>query len=206
MKKQLHLFVAMGCTIITMQSCAVSSASQSNKDAAVKEPKENKENNALCFVQMKDGSIRNFKSLKLVTGVFSAPHLLGNGKEKISSANIRAYQNTVHYAISQDMFEDNVRSKSAVETLPGFAVRIAKGKLNIYCKKYFNGTGTAEQLFVQKEDGDIMAFTPDVMTTLLKDHPEAAEYFHSSKKMTPVSKRLQATVALLNKEPLLSIK
>lgn len=202
MKRQLLLLVAIGCTITSMQSCAVSSASQSDRDAAVKEPKETR---AECFVEMKDGSIRHFKSLKLVTGVFSSPHLLGDGKTKISSADIKAYQNSEHYAISQEMFKDNTRSKSAVETLPGFAVRIAKGKLNIYCKKYFNGTGTAEQLFVQKEDGDITEFTPELMTALLKDHPEAAEYFQSSKKMTPVSKRLQATVALINNESLLSV-
>ena len=206
MKKQLQLLVAIGCATILMQSCSVSSASQTDRDAAVKEPKEPKETNVQCFVEMKDGSIRHFKSLKLVTGVFSSPHLLADGKEKISSAEIKAYQNAAHYAISQELFKDNVRSKSAVETLPGFAVRIAKGKLNVYCKKYFNGTGTAEQLFVQQEGGAILAFTPDVMTQLLKDHPEASEYFQTTKKMTPVSKRLQATVALLNNQPLLSIK
>lgn len=202
MKKQLLLLVAIGCSITTMQSCAVSSASQSDRDAAVKEPKET---NASCFVEMKDGSIRHFKSLKLVTGIFSSPHLLADGKTKFSSADIKAYQNSEHYAVSQEMFKDNIRSKSAVETLPGFAVRIAKGKLNIYCKKYFNGTGTAEQLFVQKDGGEITEFTPETMAALLKDHPEAAEYFQSSKKITPVSKRLQATVALVNNESLLSV-
>lgn len=184
-----------------MQSCAVSSAAQMDKDAAVKT---SKQNNAACFVEMKDGSTRYFKSLRLVTGVFSSPHLLADGKEKITAADIKAYQDANGYAISQNNFKDNVRSKSAVESLPGFAVRIAKGKINIYSKKYFNGTGTAEQLFVQKENGDILAFTPDVMNSLLKDHPEASRYFQSSKKITPVSKRLQATVALMDKQSLLS--
>ncbi|MBC7934872.1 MAG: hypothetical protein H7Y86_05885 [Rhizobacter sp.] len=200
MKKQLLLLVAIGCTVTFMQSCAVSSASQLDREVAVKP---SKESNVECFVDMKDGSIRHFKTLKLVTGVFCAPHLLGDRKEKISAADITAYQNANHYAVSQDRFKDNTRSKSAVETLPGFAVRIAKGKLNIYCKKYFNGTGTAEQLFIQKDDGDIMAFTPDVMNSLLKEYPEASQFFQSSKRITPVSKRLQATVALM-KEPLLS--
>ena len=201
MKKQLQLLVAIGCSVTLMQSCAVSAVSSADKDAAVKPTKET---NASCFVEMKDGSIRHFKSLKLVTGVFSSPHLLADGKEKISSADIKAYQSAQHYAISQDMFKDNIRSKSAVETLPGFAVRIASGKLNIYCKKYFNGSGTAEQLFVQEGDGAIMAFTPEVMGSLLKDHPEASDFFQANKKMTPVSKRLQATVALMNRQQMLS--
>lgn len=201
MKKQLQLLVAIGCAVTLTQSCAVSSVSSAEKEAVVNPAKET---NATCFVEMKDGSIRYFKSLKLVTGVFSSPHLLADGKEKISSADIKAYQDANHYAISQEMFKDNIRSKSAVETLPGFAVRIAKGKLNIYCKKYFNGTGTAEQLFVQEGNGAIMAFTPEVMSGLLKDHPEASEFFQANKKMTPASKRLQATVALMNNQPLLS--
>lgn len=201
MKKQLPWLAAIGCVVILMQSCAVSAVSSADKEAAVKPINET---NAECFVEMKDGSIRHFRTLKLVTGVFSSPHLLADGKEKISSADIKAYQNAQHYAISQDMFKDNIRSKSAVETLPGFAVRIAKGKVNIYCKKYYNGTGTAEQLFIQEGDGDIMAFTPEVMSSLLKDHPEASQFFQSNKKMTPASKRLQATVALMNKQPLLS--
>jgi hypothetical protein len=199
MKKQLLVLVAISCTIASMQSCAVSSAARMDAEAAVKPINET---NAECFVEMKDGSIRHFKSLKLVTGIFSSPHLLADGKEKIGSNDIKAYQNTQHYAISQQSFKENTRSKSAVETLPGFAVRIAKGKLNIYCKKYFNGTGTAEQLFVQEADGEIVAFTPDLMNTLLKDHPQASEFFQTSKRMTPVSKRLQATVALMNQSML----
>ncbi|RYY71034.1 MAG: hypothetical protein EOO13_04580 [Chitinophagaceae bacterium] len=201
MKKQILLVVAMGCTIYSLQSCAVSANAQLNAEGTPNPPKEI---NTTCFVEMKDGSIRHFKSLKLVTGVFSSPHLLADGKEKISSSEIKAYQTANHYAITQNLFKDNVRSKSAVETLPGFAVRIAKGKLNIYCKKYFNGTGTAEQLFVQKEEGEIFAFTPEVMIDLLKDHPEAARFFQANRKITPASKRLQATVALMNKEQLMS--
>lgn len=201
MKKQVQLLVAIGCTVTIMQSCAVSATSSADKEAAVKPTNES---NAECFVEMKDGSIRHFKTLKLVTGVFASPHLLADGKEKISSADIKAYQNASHYAISQELFKDNIRSKSAVETLPGFAVRIAKGKVNIYCKKYYNGTGTAEQLFIQEGDGEIMAFSSETMSSLLKDHPEAAQFFQSSKKMTPASKRLQATVALMNRQPMLS--
>jgi len=201
MKKQLILLAAIGCTISAMQSCAVSSASQFDREAIVKP---SREINATYFVEMKDGSIRHFKNLKLVTGVFASPHLLADGKEKIASADIRAYQTADYYAVSQDLFKDNIRSKSAVETLPGFAKRIAKGKLTIYCKKYFNGKSTAEQLFVQKEAGEIIAFTPEVMTSLLKDYPEASQFFQASKKITPVSKRLLATVALMNKEQLLS--
>lgn len=201
MKKQLLLLMAIGCAGTIMQSCAVSSVSPADREAAVKP---SNETNATCFVEMKDGSTRYFKNLKLVTGVFTSPHLLADGKEKISAAGVRAYQSNSHYAVSQEIFRDNIRSKSAVETLPGFATRIAKGKLTVYCKKYYNGKGTAEQLFVQKEDGEIMPFTTDVMNSLLKDHPEASQFFQNSKKITPVSKRLQATVALLNKEPLLS--
>ncbi|RYY45514.1 MAG: hypothetical protein EOO06_16325 [Chitinophagaceae bacterium] len=202
MKKQLILLAALGCTIASMQSCAVSSGAQTADEI---NSKPSAEAATTCFIELKDGSFRRFKTLKLVTGVFTAPHLLADGKEKITASQIKAYQNSEHYAVSQDLFKDNIRSKSAVETLPGFAVRIAKGKLNIYCKKYYNGVGTAEQLFVQKDGGDILAFTPELMASMLKDHPEAEAFFNSTKKITPASKRLQATVALMNKGQLLSM-
>jgi len=53
-----------------------------------------------CFVQLNDGAIQNYSTLKLVTGVFVTPHLLADNKIIINSGDIIAYQNKEHYAVT----------------------------------------------------------------------------------------------------------
>jgi hypothetical protein len=164
-----------------------------------------KENAASCFVQKNDGSIDYYTSLKLVTGVFASPYLLADGKTKIYSAGIKAYQNQDHYAVSQLYFETGHKSKVAKETLPGFAVRIAKGNLNVYCKKYYNGTKAVDELFIQSgTEGKIVAYTPEILNELIKDHPEAVNLLNSKKKINPVSKKLLAVAEIYNRGQMMS--
>jgi hypothetical protein len=148
---------------------------------------------------MKDGRIRHFNSLKLVTGVFTAPHLLADDGIKIYPSEIVAYQNKDHYAVSQTMLAGGRKSYVATETLPGFAVRIAEGKLNIYAKKFNSGAKCAEEYFMQwGNDGKIYAYTPELMNDILKDNPEAANYFKNKKNKVSLSKKLQTTASLYN--------
>lgn len=199
MKTKLQCAAAIGVAVCILASCAVSKLSNET------EPTNNsgKSGNP-CFVELKNGSIRQFNSLKLVTSPFASPHLLADGKEKLQPAAIKAYQTDKLYAVTQEIFVDNVRSRSAVETLPGFATRIVEGNITVYCKKYYNGRGTAEQLFVQKDGGEIFAFTPELLETLLKDNVEAKELFKKTSKINPVSKRVTVVADLYNRNSLLS--
>ncbi len=164
-----------------------------------------KEKPLACFVQMKDGTIKNYTSLKLVTGIFSAPHLLADDKIKIYPSEIKAYQDKDHYAISQVNFASGRHTYVAVETLPGFAIQISNGKINLYCKKFFNGTRTIDEFFLQSgSDGPIFAYTPALMAELLKDNTDALNFFNSKIKHSALPEKLLATVAMINNAGMVS--
>ncbi len=203
MKKKATLALAIAGVLLFMQSCAASSVTTLPEPPSEDKPGRAGSNSS--YVILKDGSIQQYSTLKLVTGLFTSPHLLADGKTEILANSIFAYQNETHYALSPENLVNGRRSKSAVEALPGFAVRIATGKLNVYSHKYFNGSGTSEELFIQiGNEGAVMAFKPELMNDILKDHPEAFDFFHSRNKKAPVSKKLIATAELFNRQPLLS--
>jgi hypothetical protein len=193
--KKLYPTMVVLCIAIMLHSCAT------NKLAV--NPQQTSQTklfsaNTDCFVQLNDGNINHFGTLKLVTGVFNKPYLLADGKTKIYASEITAYQNSTHYAISQKSMVTNNPSFIAKETLPGFAVRVAKGKLNVYCKKYFNGQNTVNEFYLQQgEDGKIMAYSNDEMMKMVQDCPEAVEFF-KQKKSTSL-KVLQTTASLFNR-------
>jgi hypothetical protein len=179
-------------TTIMLGSCATNKHSISiteNNTAPV---------NTSVFVEMKDGSIQYFKSLRLVTGVFRSPHLLADDHKKFSADDLRAYQNHEHYAISQSEISNGRRSFVAVETLPGFAVRTVTGRINVYCKKFYNGRAAVNEYFLQEgENGQILVYTPELMKTMIKDNHEAFSYFLTGKENN-VEKKLQTTIELYN--------
>jgi len=195
MKKPLALLVLFGITIL-LHSCATSSVSQLDRKNGIAN---SKENTADCFVKMNDGTIKQFTSLKLVTGVFKTPYLLADGKVKFKASQILAYQNKDHYAVSQKTFCCGRMSHIATETLPGFAVRTVKGKLNVYCKKYANGQVTADEYYLQAgNDGKIQVYSPELMTELVKDNTEAYSFFTNKKFKGSSTEKLQATAQLYN--------
>ncbi len=202
MKKNLPLILMLLYIVTLMSACTTVKKTQADRTSTFKNAKEN---TADCFVQKADGSIEHYTSLQLVTGMFITPHLLANGNIKIYGAAIKAYQNKDHYAIWPGNIERGRRSKVAVETLPGFAVRIAKGNLNVYCKKYFNGTKAVDELFIQSgTEGKIIAYTPELLTELVKNHPEVVDFLNSKKKINPVSKKLQAVAEIYNRPQLMT--
>lgn len=152
------------------------------------------------FVKYKDGSIVTFQSLKLVKGIFATPHLLADGKLKINASEILVYQNDEHYAISQALITDGKKSAVSVETLPGFAVRLVKGKLNIYTKKYFNGNVAVNEYFVQLgNDGKIQKYTPELMKSLINDDEQALSFYSKKLNVLEELKLLESTAFLYNK-------
>ncbi len=194
MKKALPA-AALLCAVI-FHSCTVS-----NNTVAVEPPPVNnpKEGSRSCYVQLNDGTVKQYSSLKLVTGVLTTPHLLADNKIVLNAKGIMAYQDNKHYAVSSRIITSNKKSQVAVDALPGFAIKIVSGKLNVYSRKYYNGGNTVEEFFLQHgHDGFIIAYSKDVLKTMLKEDEKALEFFNSKTKVSPWSKKILAAVELFN--------
>jgi hypothetical protein len=184
-------------TTALFSSCSVSKNSIDQQTTTV--ANEN-ETSASCFVQLNDGTIKQFSTLKLVTGVLTTPHLLGDGKTVINAKEIIAYQNNKHYAVSSKILTSKKSASVSVETLPGFAVKVLSGKLNVYCRKYYNGASTSDEYFLQNgNDGYIVAYSKDVLKSMLKDDINATAFFNSKGKGSPSSKKILTAVEIYNK-------
>lgn len=202
MKKTIRSIAVLGSIVIFLNSCAVSKHS-------VADPKTDIENTnkatSTCFVQLNDGSIQEYVTLKLVTGVLVTPHLLADNKIVINSKNIIAYQNEKHYAVSAKILTSTKNCRVAVETLPGFAVKVITGKLNVYTRKYYNGGNTVIEYFVQHGDeGYIVSYSKDILKSMLKEDAKASEYFNSNTNISTKSKKLLAAVEIYNNNQLLT--
>ncbi len=116
-----------------------------------------------------------------------------------------AYQNTRHYAVAAKILTSTKNGKVAVETLPGFAVKVLSGKVNVYSRKYYNGGNTAEEYFLQNgNDGYIVAYSKDVLKSMLKEDTKALEFFNSKTKVSPKSKKLLTAVQMYNNGQLIT--
>jgi hypothetical protein len=203
MKKTL-IFTSLISGIMLLGSCATNKEYQVQRKHNIENAKEMA---TACFVELNDGTVKNYTSLRLVTGVLKTPYLLADEKTKIYAKDIKAYQNNQHYAISQEAFAAKSRSYVAVECLPGFAVRIAKGKLNIYVRKYYNSQKAVDEFFLQSgSNGEILAYSPELMNNFIRNSPEALEFFNGKKYKSIRPKKLQATAEIFNSAPSLSKK
>jgi hypothetical protein len=195
MKTNVPYLKAIACLLVLLNSCTVTKNSIEQYNAPIEDPKKE----ILCFVQLKDGSVKNYTTLKLVTGVFKTPHLIADGSIIIKPEEIKAYQNKDHYAVSQKEFTDAKQSYVAKDALPGFAVRIAAGKINVYSLKYYNGHNTTEKLFLQSgDDAQIAACTPELMNELVKDNGDAYTFFNEKNNTATLTKKILATVEIYN--------
>lgn len=196
MKKTLSLTGLLFSSMILFNSCATSSIANKQRKAAFAN---SKEHSSGCFVQLNDGTIQHYKTLKMVTSIFKTPYLLADGKIKIRPGQITAYQNKDHYAISQKLFCCGHISHVATETLPGFAVRTVKGKLNVYCKKFYNGQVSIDEYFIQSgDDGKIIQYSAEHMNELVKDNTEVYKFFNSKRFKGSLPEKLHATVHMYN--------
>jgi hypothetical protein len=203
MKTALPAYAVLFCIVIMLNSCAVSKNSIAVQKADTEIP--NETTSATCFIQLKDGTIKQFKTLKLVTGILTSPHLLADNKEVINGKDIIAYQNHKHYAVSSQILTSTKKSAVAAETLPGFAVKVLSGKLNVYCRKYYNGSNTADEYFLQTgNDGYIVSYSNAVLKSMIKEDTKALEYFNSKIKVTPKSKKILAVVEIYNNGQLMT--
>jgi hypothetical protein len=189
MKKQI-LLSAIACMSIVTGSIA----------GNIELPKNSKKeipSSALCYVKMKDGSIRTYLTLSLEKGLFVTPHLLANGKEKISAKDVLEYRTTDILAIAPALLPSLHKSNVSIQALPGFAVKVLSGPLNVYARKLYNGTVAVDEFFVQLEEGDIKPYSAQLMKSLLRDHPLAIQAFEKSKELDQLFLRLKYTNEVL---------
>jgi len=151
------------------------------------------------FVKKKDGQVIYYSSLELVNGAFTAPHLLADGKFKIKADEILAYQTSSHYAISQELIANARKSYISKETLPGFAVRLIKGKLNVYCKQYYNGRAAVDEFYIQAgNDGEINKYTADLMKKLVGENEEAMSFLNDKNDKASLLNKIQSAASVYN--------
>lgn len=149
------------------------------------------------FVQMNDGTVKYFHSLKMVTGIMMTPHLVGDGKEVIHADDIKAYRDNDHFAVSQKTFRSGRKTYLALEVLPGFVQVIATGRISIYLKQSFNGYRRINEFFVQDGiNAPIVPYTSAFMLELAKDDPQALKALNN--RSVPLLEKLQLTAGILN--------
>jgi hypothetical protein len=203
MKTPLPAYAVLICTVLMLNSCTVSN----NSIASQKEDFENlnESGTATCFIQLKDGTIKHYKTLQLVTGVLTSPHLLADNKEIIKGKDIIAYQNHKHYAVSSQYLTSKKNPAVASETLPGFAVKVLSGKLNVYCRKFYNGSNTVNEYFLQHgKDGNIVSYSNAVLKNIIKEDAKALEYFKNKIKTTSKFKKILTVVEMYNNGQMLT--
>jgi len=195
MKKRLIQFTLVAISVTFLTSCAKTAIYKANREAAISS---SRESSSPCFIQKNDGTIVDFQTLELITGPFKTPYLLANGKTKIKASDIIAYQNTKHYAISQSQLCCKKKTYVSTETLPGFAVRMAKGRLNVYCKKAYNGQSAIDEFFIQSGNGEILPYTPELLSEIVKDNTQAYEFFINKDFKGKLPEKLYSTAQIYN--------
>jgi len=161
---------------------------------------------ALCYVKMKDGTIRTYHTLTLEKGLFVSPHLLANGVEKLSALDIVEYKTKNVLAVSQSLLKGCKKSNVSTEVLPGFAKLVLSGPINVYVRKIFNGTVTVDQYFLQSGTSDIQAYSPALMREILGNNLTALEAFEKNNSSANLYSQLKEILSLYNATALTASK
>lgn len=202
MKRTIPFITAICCSAILLHSCTGSKNSLADNSTEIVN---NKIPTGTCYVEFTDGSTKQFASLKLITGIFKTPHLLADNKQLLNTKDIKSYYDGHYFAVSDKALTTSKTSYVAVDALPGFAKRIATGKLNVYSRKFYNGNNSVEEYFLQNgNNGPIVSYSTDVMKAILKDNAKALAYYNNNTKVSPVSKKILAAAEIYNNGELLS--
>jgi hypothetical protein len=193
--------MAAACLSISLFSC--STGKNLTEVLPLKNEAVNAENP--CFIKFADGTVKQYSSLKLVTGLFKEPHLLADDNVVIKTEIVKAYQSKDCYAVCQKDFAPSINSHVAKNALPGFAVRIVKGRINVFSIKYYNGHNTTEKLFMQTgEEGEVIPCSKKIIADIVKENIEAVALLQSDTKPITESKRVIAAIMAYNNSSLIS--
>lgn len=194
----IYLLIIALCVSLLVNSCAA------GKDyvAADQIATENVIEKSNCYVVLKDGTVKYYSTLKLVTGVFKTPHLLADGKVEILPAAIKEYTDAKYHAIDQKQFYTKVNTHVATNVLPGFAVREIKGNLNLYSLQFYNGSNVYKKYFLQNgSEGKILPYTPALLNEYANNNAEVKNFLTKKKNK---QKQLLAVISSYNSAQSLS--
>lgn len=144
-----------------------------------------------CYVKLKDGSYKTFQTLTLEKGLFVSPHLLADGKERISARDILEYRSGDILAIAPSQLKSNRHSNVSVNALPGFAVKVITGPISVYTRKLYNGTVTTEEYFIQVGDAPIQTYSAQLMREMLNHNVLALQAFERDSDMNNLYVRIK---------------
>jgi hypothetical protein len=199
MKTYIRMLMAALCLLVTLSAFASKRDTVSLRIFSDEIPE-----TTGCFVQYKDGRVERFTTLKLITGVFSKPHLLADGKIEILPAQIKAYKDNNYYALSQTVFYTKVKGHVASDVLPGFAIRVIKGTLNVFSLQLCNGTNIYKKYFLQVgNSGEIVPYSAGSLKECIKNNNELLNAVNDKKKLN--EKDLLETVDSFNSTTAVSI-
>ncbi|MBL0056886.1 MAG: hypothetical protein IPP31_12045 [Chitinophagaceae bacterium] len=202
MKRTLPLIPLLMAIVTLLISCSASN--QLSNDPLVPALNE-KPTLTNCFIHKTDGTVVNYQSLRLVNTVFRQAYLLADGKTRIYPAELLAYQTPEYYAVSQKQFANGHKSFVSMDCLPGFGIRVTTGKINVYTKKFYNGSIAADEYYLQKgTNGPIRAYSKKMMKEVLQDDEQAQAYFFGKGKTVPLGEKILVTASILNRDPSLS--
>lgn len=165
--KTFNAFILLGLLSITLNSCSVH---KNLSEVSMLENENDYIKVSSDFVELKNGEKIYFNDLRLVKGLFRAPHVLGDQTHRFLGSELNAYQIDGVYAISEKQIENGHKSKLAIDALPAFATRVVTGNLNVYVKKYFNGRSAVKEFFVQSgATGKIYVYSPETLKLVMDD-------------------------------------
>lgn len=166
-----HLVLA-SLMVLLFTSCTVNKTLTNQLSFDIK----NKDADQVSYVRFKNGQMLYCQTLELKNGIFTSPHLIGDGWYKIETADVAEYKLNGQLAISEEKLNDKKHSRVAVDALPGFAVQIIKGDLNVYHRKYFNGRNAVNRYYLQiGNEGPIMLYNTKDMKELIATHDELSQ-------------------------------
>ena len=169
----IYLLIIALCVTLLVSSCAAGKNNVNSAEARIETVNEN----ANCFVVLKDGTVKNYSTLKLITGIFKTPHLLANGTTEILPADIKEYKDANYHAVAQTAFYTKVKTHVATNVLPGFAIRELRGNLNVYSIQFYNGSNVYKKYFLQRGDnGKIVPYTAQLLNEYAKDNAEVKNF------------------------------
>ncbi len=179
----IYLIIISICVALLVNSCATGKDSVGITQPAVeKRIKERSLEKSISYVEMNDGTIREYSQIKLVTGILNTPYLIANGDVKIFPDQIKSYKTGNYYAISQMEFYTTNITHVAKNVLPGFAVREIKGDVSLYSIQYYNGSNIYKKYFLQKgKDGKILPYTKQLLNEYAINNMEVKNFITKKK-------------------------
>jgi hypothetical protein len=167
MKKTKTSFMIAFSISILLSSCSVNHSLQSDDLMHFKQSEQMDRDN---YVKFKDGHVLQCQTLVLKKGFLTTPYLLADGWYKIKAKDVERYQMDGKLAVSGTNIKDDVNSQVAIDALPGFAVRLVSGSMNVYQRSIFNGRSVFTRYYIQRgENGPIVKYSPETLKKMVEE-------------------------------------